>query len=108
MEGLSSATKAKYATRKKTGGGATEWTDVDEPITQILGKENRSFVSIVGGIDSGDNVQASEHTLDASRDAREKDRISSTSSYTFQWAQIGWLNWKVARELHRRSKKNAV
>ena len=108
MEGLSSATKAKYATRKKTGGGAIEWTDVDELNTQILGKENPSLVSIIGGIDSGDNVQASEHTLDASRDAREKDRISSTSSYTFQWAQIGWLNWKVARELQRRSKKNAV
>ena len=108
MEGLSSATKAKYATRKKTGGGAIEWTDVDELNTQKLGKENRSLVSIVGGIDSGDNVQASEHTLDASSDAREKDRRSSTLSYTFQWAQIGWLNWKVARELQRRSKKNAV
>ena len=37
-------------------GGAIEWTDVDELITQILGKENISLVSIVGGIDSGDKI----------------------------------------------------
>ena len=37
----------------KTGGGAIEWTDLDELITEILGKENPSLVSIVGGIDSG-------------------------------------------------------
>ena len=55
-EDLSSATKAKYAKRKKTGGGAIEWTDVDELITEILGKENPSLVSIVGGIDSGDII----------------------------------------------------
>ena len=77
----SSATKAKYAKRKKTGDGAKEWADVDELTTKILGKENISLVSIVGGIDSGDNVQASEHTLDASSDAREKDSRSLTSSY---------------------------
>ena len=80
-EDLSSATKAKYAKRKKTGGGAIEWTDVDELITEILGKENPSLVSIVGGIDSGDNIQAGEHTLDASSDASEKDSRPSTSSY---------------------------
>ena len=55
----------QYAKRNKTGGGAIEWTDVDELITGILGKENPSLVSIVGRIDSGDNIQASEHTLDA-------------------------------------------
>ena len=27
---------------------------------------------------------------------------------TLQWAQIGWLNWKLARELQRTSKKKAV
>ena len=43
-ESLLSATKAKYAKRKKTGGGAIEWTDVDELITEILGKENPSLV----------------------------------------------------------------
>ena len=80
-EDLSSATKAKYAKRKKTGGGAIEWTDVDELITEISGKENPSLVSIVGGIDSGDNIQAGEHTLDASSDASEKDSRPSTSSY---------------------------
>ena len=80
-EDLSSATKAKYAKRKKTGGGAIEWTDVHELITEILGKENPSLVSIVGGIDSGDNIQAGEHTLDASSDASEKDSRPSTSSY---------------------------
>ena len=80
-EDLSSATKAKYAKRKKTGGGAIEWTDVDKLITEILGKENPSLVSIVGGIDSGDNIQAGEHTLDASSDASEKDSRPSTSSY---------------------------
>ena len=64
-EDLSSATKAKYAKRKKTGGGAIEWTDVDKLITEILGKENPSLVSIVGGIDSEDNIQDSVHTLDA-------------------------------------------
>ena len=78
---LSSATKAKYAKRKKTGGGAIEWTDVDELITEIFGKENPSLVSIVGGIDSGDNIEAGEHTLDASSDASEKDSRPSTSSY---------------------------
>ena len=81
-EDLSSVTKAKYAQRKKTGGGAIEWTDVDELITEILRKENTSLVSIVGGIDSGDNIQAGEHTLDASSDASEKDSRPSTSSYT--------------------------
>ena len=80
-EDLSSATKAKYAKRKKTGGGAIEWTDVDKLITEILGKENPSLVSIVGGIDSADNIQAGEHTLDASSDASEKDSRPSTSSY---------------------------
>ena len=60
-------------------GGAIEWTDVDELITQILGKENISLVSIVGGIDSGDKIQASEHTVDASSDAIFKDSLSSTS-----------------------------
>ena len=80
-EDLSSATKAEYAKRKNTGGGAIEWTDVDELITGILGKENPSLVSIVGGIDSGDNIQAGEHTLDASSDASEKDSRPSTSSY---------------------------
>ena len=43
-ESLLSATKAKYAKRMKTGGGAIEWTDVDELITEILGKENPSLV----------------------------------------------------------------
>ena len=70
-----------HAKRKKTGGGAIEWADVDELITEILGKENPSLVSIVGGIDSGDNIQAGEHTLDASSDASEKDSRPSTSSY---------------------------
>ena len=60
-------------------GGAIEWTDVDELITQILGKENISLVSIVGGIDSGDKIQASEHAVDASSDAILKDSLSSTS-----------------------------
>ena len=81
LEGLSSATKAKYAKRKNSRGGTAEWTDVDELITEILGKENISLVSIVGGIHSGDKIQASEHTLDASSDASEKDILSSTSSY---------------------------
>ena len=78
---MSSATKTKYTKRKKTGGGAIEWADVDELITEILGKENHSLVSMVGGIVSGDNIQASEHTLDASSDASEKDSRPSTSSY---------------------------
>ena len=43
-ESLLSATKAKCAKRKKTGGGAIEWTDVDELITEILEKENPSLV----------------------------------------------------------------
>ena len=80
-EDLSSATKAKYAKRKKTrpGTGAIKWADVDELITE---KENPSLVSIVGGgIDSGDNIQSREHTLDASSDASEKDSRPSTSSY---------------------------
>ena len=81
-EDLSSATKAKYAKRKKTGGaGALEWTDGDELVAEILGKENPYLVSIVGGIDSGDNIQAREHTLDASSGAIEKYSLSSTSSY---------------------------
>ena len=78
---LSSATKAKYAKRKKSGGGAIQWTEVDELITEILGKENPSLLSIVGGIDSWDNIQAGEHTLDTSSDASEKDSRPSTSSY---------------------------
>ena len=45
-EDLSSATKDKYAQRKKTGDDAIEWTDVDELITEVLGKENPSLVSI--------------------------------------------------------------
>ena len=80
-EDLSSATKAKYAKRKKTrpGTGAIKWADADELITE---KENPSLVSIVGGgIDSGDNIQSGEHTLDASSDASEKDSRPSTSSY---------------------------
>ena len=67
--------------RKKTGGGAIKWTDVDELITEILGRENISLISIVGGIDSGDKIQASEHTLDASSDGSEKDGRPSTSLY---------------------------
>ena len=75
MGGLSPATKVKYAKRKKTGGAAIAL------ITEILRKENPSLVSIVGGIDSGDNIQAWEHTLDASNDTSEKDSRPSTSSY---------------------------
>ena len=60
-------------------GGAIEWTDVDELITQILGKENISLVSIVGGIDSGDKIQASEHNVDASSDVILQDSLLSTS-----------------------------
>ena len=63
------------------GAGAIEWTDGDELIIEILGKENPYFVSIVGGIESGDNIQAREHTLDASSGAIEKYSLSSTSSY---------------------------
>ena len=55
--------------------------DGDELITEILGKENPYLVSIVGGIGSGDNIQAREHTLDASSGAIEKHSLSSTSSY---------------------------
>ena len=50
-------------------------------ITEIPGKENPSLVSIVGGIDSGNNIQVGEHTLDASSDASKKDNRPSTSSY---------------------------
>ena len=39
------------------GAGAIEWTDGDELIIEILGKENPYLVSIVGGIESGDNIQ---------------------------------------------------
>ena len=35
-------------------------TDVDELITEILGKENPSLISVVGGIDSGDNIDPSQ------------------------------------------------
>ena len=42
------------------GTGAIEWTDGDELIIEILGKENPYLVSIVGGIESGDNIQARE------------------------------------------------
>ena len=42
------------------GAGAIEWTDGDELIIEILGKENPYLVSIVGGIESGDNIQARE------------------------------------------------
>ena len=68
-------------TKEDWGAGAIEWTDGDELITEILGKENPYHVSIVGGIDSGDNIQAREHTLDASSGAIEKHSLSSTSSY---------------------------
>ena len=59
--------KQLVADEQKKGNGRTaiERTDVDELITEILGKENPSLLSIVGGIDSGNNIQASEHTLDA-------------------------------------------
>ena len=42
------------------GAGAIEWTGGDELIIEILGKENPYLVSIVGGIESGDNIQARE------------------------------------------------
>ena len=35
-------------------------TDVEELITEILGKENPSLISVVGGIDSGDNTDPSQ------------------------------------------------
>jgi len=57
-----------------------EEKSVDELITKILGKGNPSLASIVGGRDSGDNIQAGEHTLDASSDASEKNSWLSTSS----------------------------
>ena len=80
-EDLSSATKAKLLqTKEDWVAGAIEWTDSDELINEILGKENPYQVSIVSGIDSGDNIQAREHTLDASSGAIEKHSLSSTSS----------------------------
>ena len=42
------------------GAGAIEWTGGDELIIEILGKENPYLVSIVGGIESGDNIQVRE------------------------------------------------
>ena len=35
-------------------------TDVDELITELLGKDNPSLVSVVVGIESGDNTDPSE------------------------------------------------
>ncbi|CAB4005254.1 Hypothetical predicted protein [Paramuricea clavata] len=52
-EDIASSTKAKYAQKRKTGGGAIEWTTIDEQVTDILGKDNRTLTSIPGGIDSG-------------------------------------------------------
>ena len=63
-ENLSSALKLNTPNERRLGAGAIEWADVDELVTEILGKENPSLVSIVGGTDSGDNIQAREHTLD--------------------------------------------
>lgn len=55
-EDVSSATKAKYAKRKQSGGGAVEWTEVDEAVTEILGKENPFLAAISGGIDPGETL----------------------------------------------------
>ena len=57
---MSSATKVKYAKQKKTGGGAVEWTDVDEIVTEIVGKLKKISLSracVAGKIDPGDNLQ---------------------------------------------------
>ena len=40
-EAIASSTKAKYAQKRKTGGGAIEWTTIDELVTDILGKDQR-------------------------------------------------------------------
>ena len=76
---MSSATKANTPNERRLVGGAIEWTDVDELITEILGRESISLVSTVGGIDAGDKIQASEHTVDASSDVILKDSLLSTS-----------------------------
>ena len=99
-EGLSSATKTKYAKRKQTEGGAVEWPDVDELITEILGKENPSLTL---GIKS-----KPVNTLLMLQVTPVRKPAYRQLHRTFQWAQIGWLNWKVARELQRTSKKKAV
>ena len=63
-EDSATATKAKYARKRKTGGGAINWNIIDELVTDILGKDNPSLTSIPGGIDSGDkrmDMQTSNH-----------------------------------------------
>ena len=70
-EDVSSATTVKYAKRKKTGGGAVEWTEIDDIVTEILGKENPSLASIAGGVDTGDSHFASE---DMDTDTHNSDK----------------------------------
>ena len=78
-EDSATATKAKYARKRKTGGGAIDWNIIDELVTDILGKDNPSLTSIPGGIDSGDKrMDRPQITIDNSdEDDRERQSIST-------------------------------
>ena len=103
-EDFLSATKANHAKWKKTGDGAIEWTDIDKLNNW---KRKSSLVSIVNGIDSGIISKPVDTPL-----ILKVTPVRKTAHHqlhlTFQWAHIGWLDWKVARELQRTSKKKAV
>ena len=79
-EDSATSTKAKYARKRKTGGGAIDWNIIDELVTDILGKDNPSLTSIPAGIDSGDKrMDRPQITVDNS-DEDDRGR-QSTSTY---------------------------
>ena len=107
-EDLSSATKAKYAKRKKTG------VQVQQSGLMVTSQSPRysekkiptSYLQLVkqtlGIISKPENTPLMLQVVPLRNTAyRQLHR-------TFQQAQIGWLNQTAARELRRRSKKKAV
>ncbi len=79
-EDLATSTKAKWAQKRKTGGGGIEWTPVDELVTEILGKDNPSLIFIPGGIDSGKNRSDRPPAATDNFENNERERQTTSSS----------------------------
>ena len=83
-EDSATATKAKYARKRKTGGGAINWNIIDELVTDILGKDNPSLTSIgsiPGGIDSAWDKRMDRPQITIDNSDEDDREWHSTSSY---------------------------
>lgn len=75
-------TKKKLDLKNKSGEGAVNWTDIEEAVQNVLGRENPKLVAISCGFDSARSQQTTEHAV--SECHSDNDSQSSSNSVTLQ------------------------